>query len=131
VIWDPYSAVAETSIGARILTDGTGLVENRGFFLASQKFVDQNPQVVTAILEELKTTSQWAQSNPQKVAEFLSKETGIDVDSLLLAEKRRNYGVDPLTPETIAGQQKIADTFYRLKLIPKEISIQSVVKNLV
>lgn len=130
VIWDPYAAVAETAIGARILTDGTGLVENRGFFLASQKFVDQNPQVVTAILEELKTTSQWAQSNPQKVAEFLSKETGIDVDSLLLAEKRRNYGVDPLTPETISGQQKIADTFYRLKLIPKEISIQSVVKNL-
>ena len=130
VIWDPYLAVAETAIGAKTLADGTGLVDNRGFFLASQKFVDQNSPVVTAILEELKNTSEWAKSNPQKVAEFLSKETGIDVQSLLVAEKRRDYGVDPLTPETVAGQQKIADTFYRLKLIPQQISIQTAVKNL-
>ena len=130
VIWDPYLAVAETAIGAKILTDGTGLVENRGFFLASQKFVEQNSPVITAILDELKTTSEWAKTNPQKVAEFLSKETGIDVNSLLLAESRRSYSVEPLTSETISSQQKIADTFYRLQLIPQQISIQSAVKNL-
>jgi sulfonate transport system substrate-binding protein len=32
-----------------------------------------------------------------------------------------------LTPEVVAAQQKIADTFYQLKLIPKQLSIKDVI----
>jgi sulfonate transport system substrate-binding protein len=31
-----------------------------------------------------------------------------------------------LTDEVVAGQQKIADTFARLKLIPKEIKVADI-----
>ena len=51
VIWDPFQAAAEVATGARTLADGTGLVPNHQFYLASQKFVDGDPQVVDAVIE--------------------------------------------------------------------------------
>lgn len=127
VIWDPFQAAAETAIGARVLVDGQGLVNNRGFFLSTQTFSQQQPELLQALLEELKTVSEWAQDNPTEVAQFLSTELGIDVPSLELAEKRRGYGVLPISDEVVAGQQQIADTFLSLGLIPQEIAVKSAV----
>lgn len=46
---------------------------------------------------------------------------------LEIAEKRREYGVLPITDEVISGQQQIADTFYKIKLIPKSINVSEIV----
>ncbi len=127
VIWDPYLAAAETATEARILVDGTGLVQNNGFFLASKDFVNNHERELKVILDELQTVNDWAKSNPREVAEFLSPQLGIDVATLEKAEKRQNYGVQPISDEVLAGQQQIADTFSRLKLIPKSINIKEVV----
>ena len=40
VIWDPFLAAAQAATGARTLTDGTGLVDNYQFYLASRGFAD-------------------------------------------------------------------------------------------
>ena len=127
VIWDPFQAAAEASIGARVLRDGEGLVANRGFFLSTQSFVDQNPELLEKLLENLKATSTWAKEHPDEVATFLSSELGIDKAALDLAEKRRGYGVEPLSDQVVTEQQKIADTFLDLQLIPNKISIADVV----
>ncbi|MDI9635338.1 sulfonate ABC transporter substrate-binding protein [Geitlerinema splendidum] len=127
VIWDPFQAAAETAMGARILVDGQGLVENRGFFLTTQNFSQQQPQLLQTLLEELQTVSEWAKNNPQDVARFLEAELGIALPALELAEKRRGYGVLPLSDEVVAGQQKIADTFLSLGLIPQPIAVKSAV----
>jgi sulfonate transport system substrate-binding protein len=42
---------------------------------------------------------------------------------------RYAYGVRPISDQVVAEQQKIADTFYELKLIPKPISIKEAVWN--
>lgn len=127
VIWDPFQAAAETSIGARVLTDGKQLVKNNGFFLSTQSFVSDHPDLLNVLLEELKTVSAWAKQNPNDVAEFLSAELGIEKPALELAEQRRDYGVLPITDEVINSQQSIADTFSQLKLIPKQIKVADVV----
>ena len=44
-----------------------------------------------------------------------------------MAVKRQGYGAQPLTPAVVAAQQKIADTFTTLKLIPKQLSIKDVI----
>lgn len=127
VIWDPFQAAAETSANARILVDGKDLVANHGYFLSTRSFVDQNPDLIEEILEELRKTAGWAEDNPSEVASFLSDELGIDIPSLELAETRRGYGVRPVTDEIVKGQQQIADTFYNLELIPKQITVADVV----
>jgi sulfonate transport system substrate-binding protein len=126
-IWDPFLAAAEKATGARILTDATDLAPNRGYYSAAQTFVDKHPEVLKKLLEELKKQSEWAKGNPQEVAKFLSPQLNIPEAALELAEKRREYGILPLTDEVVARQQEIADTFTQFKLIPKQISVQDVV----
>lgn len=126
-IWDPYLAVAESVAGAKILVDGSGLAPNRGYYLAAQSFVDQKTDALRIVLDEVKKKSDWAKANPSDVAKFLAPSLGIDAAPLEKAEKRRDYGVLPLTDEVIAKQQKIADTFTKLKLIPKKVKVQDAV----
>lgn len=126
-IWDPYLAVAEKAIGARILTDATDLAPNRGYYLASKSFVETRPQQLKIVLDEVTKVSDWAKSNPSEVAKFLGSELGIDPAILEVSEKRREYGVLPMTDEIIAGQQQIADTFQKINLLPKQINVKEIV----
>nr|WP_237265988.1 sulfonate ABC transporter substrate-binding protein [Tolypothrix bouteillei] len=126
-IWDPYLAAAVAATGARTLTDGTGLVSNRGYYLAAKSFVQKQPSALKTVLAQVKKISDWAQKNPTDVAKFLSPELGIDAAVLEIAERRRKYGVLPMTKEVIAGQQQVADAFYKIKLLPKQVSVKEIV----
>lgn len=127
VIWDPFLAAAEKSIDARILADGTNLVANRGFFLSTQSFTAEHPDLINSVVEELKTTSEWAKTHSTDVASFLAGELGVDQAALELAETRRGYAIEALTPEVVKGQQAIADSFTNLKLIPQSIDVSKAI----
>ncbi len=58
--------------------------------------------------------------------DILHKETGISKDSLRLAVDRYAYGATRITPRIGEAQHTIADVFYELNLIPREINIDSV-----
>ncbi|RAP75586.1 sulfonate ABC transporter substrate-binding protein [Paenibacillus montanisoli] len=124
VIWDPFLAAAQTATGAKLLTDGTDLVSNIEFYLASRQFAENNKPVIDAFNEELNKIDAWAKENQKAVAELLSPQLGIDVPSLELASARREYGITPVDDSVIEAQQKIADTFFDLQLIPKEITVK-------
>ena len=126
-IWDPYLSVAEQKADARIIQDATGLAPNRGYYLAAQSFIEKRPDTLKIMLAEVTKVSDWAKENPTEVAKFLSPALGIDAPVLEKAEKRREYGVLPLTDEVIKAQQQIADTFYNIKLIPKQVKVQEAV----
>ncbi|MBV9654236.1 MAG: aliphatic sulfonate ABC transporter substrate-binding protein, partial [Acetobacteraceae bacterium] len=53
VIWDPFLAAARAATGARVLADGTGLVPNRQYLLASRTLAAQQPDTVRTILSEI------------------------------------------------------------------------------
>jgi sulfonate transport system substrate-binding protein len=126
-IWDPYLAAAEKATGARTLTDATGLAPNRGYYLAAKSFTEKRPDVLKTVLAEVSEVSDWAKQNPAEVAKFLSPELGIDIAALEVAEKRREYGVLPITDEVIAAQQQVADAFYKINLMPKQIVVKEIV----
>jgi sulfonate transport system substrate-binding protein len=119
-IWDPYLSSVESSLQARVLTDGSGIVPNTQFYLASQKFLDGDPKVLDALLDGLREVDQWAQTDIHAVAEQLSASVGLPVQVLEVALQRQSYGIKPIDAQALAEQQKIADTLYQLKLIPKE-----------
>jgi sulfonate transport system substrate-binding protein len=126
VIWDPFYTAAKRATGARVLKDGEGLVANREFYLATKTFTEQNPNHVKAILEEIQKVDDWAETQPTEVAKLLSPELGLDVPTLEEVAKRRPYGVEPITDEVVAYQQKVADTFYNLKVLPKQVKVSEV-----
>jgi sulfonate transport system substrate-binding protein len=123
VIWDPYLAAVERQASARVIVDGTGLVRNTQYYLATRNFATAQPQLVHALLEELDRVDQWGRDNVPDVAKLLSPLVGLDQPTLERALKRTGYGVHPITAETLAYQQQIADTFTDLKLIPKKVAV--------
>jgi sulfonate transport system substrate-binding protein len=127
VVWDPFLAAAQTATNASLLADGKGVVSNHEFYLASRTFVENHPDIIEALLDELNKLDEWAKNNQDELAELLSKQLGIDVPSLKLAAGRREYGVLPISDEVIAEQQKIADTFEKLGLIPQPIQVKDAV----
>lgn len=50
VIWEPYRTSAEMSLGARTLTNGTGLVSNYEFFFTTKAFAGAHPQIIDVVL---------------------------------------------------------------------------------
>jgi sulfonate transport system substrate-binding protein len=124
VIWDPFLAAAEKQLGAKVLTDGRGLVANHQFYLAARPYADKRPQVIQAIIEELAQLDRWAEGNAREVAAFLGPQIGLDIGITELAASRFAYGIVPINAAVAAEQQKIADAFSDLKLIPKPIRIR-------
>lgn len=123
VIWDPFFAAAEKQLGARVLADGTGLVANHQFYLASRGYAEKSPQVVQAVIDELSKLDAWADKNPAEVAKFLAPQIGLDISITEVAASRFAYGIKPINAQVAADQQKIADAFFELKLIPKAIKV--------
>jgi sulfonate transport system substrate-binding protein len=120
--WDPLFAAAEMT-GGRLLTDGVGIAPNHQFFLARRDFAAAHAPVVRSVLAAVAATEKSVQADPGAAAAKIGPATGIPVPVLQRALPRMGYGVGPMTPAIFADQQKIADTFYGLGLIPKKIVV--------
>ncbi|KHA76832.1 ABC transporter substrate-binding protein [Janthinobacterium lividum] len=123
-IWDPFLAAAEKQLGARVLADGKGLVANYQFYLASRTYAEKNPEILRIVLDEVAKVDDWGRNNPDEVATILSAQTGLGKDVVALAASRYAYGVKPVSVDVIASQQRVADAFSSLKLIPKPIVVK-------
>lgn len=127
VIWDPFLAAAENQLQARSLRNGQGLVDNHQFYLATKPYAEQHPQVLSTLIEEVRAVGEDSKADPAAVTEQVAPLLGLSKEITAVAVKRQGYGAQPLTPAVVAAQQKIADTFTTLKLIPKSLSIQDVI----
>jgi sulfonate transport system substrate-binding protein len=123
VIWDPFQAAAEAATGARTLVDGTGVVTNYQFYFSSKKFLESDPRIVDLVLAQLSEVDDWAKGDIHAVAEQLAPAIGLPVPVVETALKRQAYGIKTITDSVIADQQQVADTFFALGLLPKQVKI--------
>ena len=123
VIWDPYEAAAEASTGARVLADGTDVVANYQFYFTSKDFLSHDAKAVDVVLEALNEADDWTRNNIEAVAQQLSPSVGLPASVLVVSLKRESYGILPISDAVIASQQRIADTFFGLGLLPKAVTV--------
>lgn len=123
VIWDPFLAAAEKTLEAKVLADATDVVGNRAFYFSSLGYAEKNADVIRILTEEIDKVDQWGQANKSAYAAELSQLWGIPQPVVDVVVGRANYGTRPITRAVLAEQQKIADTFFSLGLIPKKINV--------
>ena len=123
-IWEPFLAAAQRQTDARILADGNGVVSNHQFFLAARSYAKKREDVIAIIIDELAKVDEWAKTDTKEAAAALEPQIGLDQATLELALSRGGYGVTPINDAVLAEQQRIADVFYDLKLIPKHINVR-------
>jgi len=126
-IWDPFQAAAEKQIGARRLATGVGAVSHHQFFLSARPFAEKNAAVLKVLLEEITKEGQWIRANTKEAAAQLAPIQGLDTDVIEVSLKRYEHIFRPIDAKVLEEQQRIADAFFELKLIPKKLSVKDAV----
>jgi sulfonate transport system substrate-binding protein len=126
-IWDPFQAAAEKQIGARRLATGVGAVSHHQFFLSARPFAEKNAAVLKVLLEEITKEGQWIRANTKEAATQLAPIQGLDTDVIEVSLKRYEHIFRPIDAKVLEEQQRIADAFFELKLIPKKLSVKDAV----
>lgn len=121
-IWDPFYAAAEFA-GAEVLTDGTGLMPNRSFYSSRKDFAAAHPDALDAAIAVLNEQEAWEKQHVAETAAAIAPDIGLPVAVLEKWFTRQKYGVRKLTAEVFADQQKIANAFSQLGLIPQAINV--------
>ena len=127
VIWDPFQAAAEHQLQARTLRNGEGLVANHQFYLAARPYAEKHPEVVSVLVEEIRSVGGWIRQNSAEATQQVAPLLGLAPEITRTAVERQAYGAQLITPAVVEAQQQIADTFSDLKLIPKRLSIKDVI----
>jgi sulfonate transport system substrate-binding protein len=126
-IWDPYYAAAEIDGKARVLSTGVGLTSNNSYYLASRALT-RDTRTLKALFDSLSEADAWVKANRSETAHFLSVASGLPLSTTIRFIERRSSGpVTRLKDADIADQQRVADAFSKLGLIPRPIRVADVV----
>lgn len=128
VIWDPFLATQQLDHHVRVIADGkNGLADYNRFYLATTKFAKAHPDVLQVTFDTLRETGQWVKAHPKEAAAILGPLWGnIPPATVERANSRRSYDIIPVKLDHLAEQQRIADTYYAAKLIPKPLQVSTI-----
>lgn len=122
--YDPFFASAETELDTLTFTENVDYgYPNRTFYYATPEFAQEQAEIVNLILEATDKSDKWANENKAEVAKLLSSSIGIDEKITTKQVNRRTFGAGPITQEIIDAQQKQADKYFEIKLIPKKLDV--------
>jgi sulfonate transport system substrate-binding protein len=122
-IWDPYYALFETRPGVRVLAKWTDITDQNSFFMARQGYVEANQQATVKLVDEFTSIAEWARSHRPELAALLAAATGMPLDAVQRGVDRAPFIVLPIDDELARSQQKVADRFHALGLIPTAIKV--------
>jgi aliphatic sulfonates family ABC transporter substrate-binding protein len=124
VIWDPVLAEMQHARGARLIRDARGLATNSVYHIASRAFAEARPELVELFLDELSATAKWALSSSSEEVGELAPKLGLSKAALHTA-LRRSASSRLLDAELEASQQRVADAFFKLRLISRPITMSN------
>lgn len=124
-VWEPFvTRNVQKKIGRVLLDGGNGLRDTTNFYSTRREFLEKHPEVLKVFFEELEKAELWAKANPKEITELLAPVTQLDPAALKVIYDKTEWGVRPITPEIITKQQEVADLWFGLNLIPKEVDVK-------
>jgi sulfonate transport system substrate-binding protein len=126
-IWDPYFAIGEIKQSGRILVNAREITKSNSFYIANRTFAGNHGAILQQIVDVTASAARWAEQHRDEVARSLAAVTGIPLDIQTVAANRSSFAVGPVTEDIIATQQGVADRFFKLGLIPRQIAIRDIV----
>jgi sulfonate transport system substrate-binding protein len=126
-IWDPYLAIGEVKQNGRILVNAREITKANSFYVANRGFAEDHGAMLQQIIDVTATTASWAAAHRSEVATALSDITGIPLDIQTIAIDRSEFRIGSITDDIVATQQGVADSFFKLGLIPKQVVVRDVV----
>ncbi|MFJ3640726.1 ABC transporter substrate-binding protein [Streptomyces sp. NPDC090108] len=124
-VWDPYTSQVLRSGRGRVLTTGDGITNGLSFQVAAPSALKDGGKTaaIRDYLARLRRAQTWVFGHQEEWAKVWAKETGLPYDVALASVKRTNATRVPVAVDKplVASEQRIADTFTGLKLIPGKV----------
>lgn len=123
-----YNVAFALANGARVLKTATGYLSGN-YTVAARTGALEDPKLAAAIgdyLVRLKAAYAWRGQHKQKWADIWSKAIGVPSDIILriLTENSQDRGLYQITDKDIASAQNVADTFFELGVIPRQVDVK-------
>lgn len=127
VTWEPFLTGVQRQLPTRTLADGAGLASYKRYYLTSNAYAKEHPEVLKLVYEQLHKAGDWIKHNPRDAAQVLGPLWGnLDVETVEAANAHRSYQVQPVKADQLGEQQKIADAFFAEGLLPKAVNAKDV-----
>ena len=112
-IWDPFTSQAELDAGAKVLSDGKGLVNGLAFQVAGDQALNDKATLaaIKDYLGRLAAAQIWAAKHKDVWSATWSKETGLEAAVTDKAVVQRSYQPIPIDSKVIASEQEMWDAF--------------------
>ncbi len=112
----------------RVLTRTSDVLPDvHTYFLANGDFAKAHGDVLATTVKALGEAAACADAHRDEVAAALHEVTGVPIEPQTVAANRATFGIVPITDDILAEQQKSADRFFSIGLIPNKIAIKDVV----
>ncbi|MEV0642576.1 ABC transporter substrate-binding protein [Streptomyces sp. NPDC050619] len=124
-VWDPYTSQILKAEQGRVLTTGEGVTNGLTFQVAAPGALKdaKKSAAVKDYLERLRRAYRWVYDHEEEWAKVWAKDTGLPED-VALASVKRTYATRiavAVDKPLVASEQRIADAFTALKLIPRKV----------
>ncbi|WP_122817333.1 ABC transporter substrate-binding protein [Nocardioides pantholopis] len=124
-VWDPYTSQAVVGEGARVLTNGEGVVNGLNFQVASQAALEDEATkaALSDYLTRITKAQLWSSEHRDEWATVWAKQTGLPKEVTLAAAANRPVTPVPIDQEVVDSEQQMADTFFANGLLPVEVDV--------
>lgn len=122
-IWDQFFAAAQTEPGANVVAYAADLGSlNRIIHVTTRKFAEENPALLKAIYEALRSEVETSRQNPDRIAK-LNAQAGVPT---AVTQVIRTFALPEIGPADESFQKElgaIADFYASRKLTPSRIDV--------
>ena len=125
-IWDPFTSQAELDTGARVISDGKGLVNGLAFQVAGDDAL-KDKATRTALkdfLARLAAAQVWAGEHKDAWSATWAKETGLEPAITDKAVTRRSYTPLPIDDQVVSSEQEMWDAFKKQQQVSADPTLK-------
>ncbi|MEV0587855.1 ABC transporter substrate-binding protein [Nonomuraea sp. NPDC050310] len=122
-----YPALGAIEARTRTLVETDGLFSHRSLWFTRRDFATEHPAELAAIVHALQESDAWIKENYREAAELFAADDGGDVAAWEHALRHRPFGLEPVSEEFVAEQQRAADLFHAAGLIDRPVVVAGAV----
>lgn len=124
VIWEQYISKLVSEGSAKVLADGTGVKRGNMVTYFVTDYAEQHPLVVEAYIKALNRANEELKNDPQKCAEAIAADFGIDTDLMLSIFDNFTFLTD-LTQDDIEEITRVKDFSLESGIIQNDVDMDS------
>lgn len=124
VIWEQYISKLTTDGTAKVLADGTGVKKGNMITYFVTDYAEAHPEVVKAYINALNRANEVLATDPEKAAEVVAEDFGIDKELMLEIIPKFTYSTE-LTEDDIAEITKVKDFSLEAGIISNDVDMDS------